>query len=179
VETVSEAEREIRFTRLAHEVGEPLRRYVVRRVPAAAVDDVLADAFLVLWRRLDDVPQDDPLPWSYAVARGCLANARRAARRQLSLIERIGRLDPPRPPPDAEEHPELVAALGALPALDREVVLLWAWEELAPREIATVTGLTANAVSIRLHRAKQRLAVELERKISDDAGHEPGDGRRR
>ena len=44
--------------------------------------------------------------------------------------------------------------------------MLWAWEELAPREIATVTGLTANAVSIRLHRAKKRLAAELDRKIA-------------
>jgi len=179
VETVSETEREIRFTRLAHEVGEPLRRYVVRRAPAAAVDDVLADAFLVLWRRLDDVPRDDPLPWAYAVARRCVANAQRSARRQLSLIERIGRLDPPRPPPEVDEHPELLAALDTLPAVDREVVTLWAWEELAPREIATVTGLTANAVSIRLHRAKRRLAVELERKNAGDAGHEPGDRRRR
>ena len=71
------------------------------------------------------------------------------------------------------------AALGDLHALDREVVLLWAWEELAPREIAAVTGMTANAVSIRLHRAKKRLAAELDRKIAGDAGQQPGDGRRR
>lgn len=179
METVSDAERELRFTRLAHEVGEPLRRYVVRRVDPAAVDDVLADAFLVLRRRLDDVPSDDPLPWAYAVARGCLANARRAARRQLNLVERIGRLDPPRPPAEDDGHPELRAALAALPPVDREVVMLWAWEELAPREIATVTGMTPNAVSIRLHRAKKRMAAELERKIADAAGQEPGDGRRR
>ncbi len=105
METVSEAEREIRFTRLAHEVGEPLRRYVVRRAPVAAVDDVLADTFLVLWRRLDDLPGDDPLPWAYAVARRCLANAHRSARRQLSLVERIGRLDPPLPRPESRSIP--------------------------------------------------------------------------
>ncbi len=179
METVSEAEREIRFTRLAHEVGEPLRRYVVRRAPVSIVDDVLADTFVVLWRRLDDVPDDDPLPWAYAVARRCLANAQRGARRQLSLVERIGRLDPPLPRPDAEDHPELLVALEKLPALDRELITLWAWEELAPREIATVTGLTANAVSIRLHRAKKRLAAELGRKITGGAGQEPGEGRRR
>jgi RNA polymerase sigma factor (sigma-70 family) len=143
------------------------------------VDDVLAETFLVLWRRLDDVPTDDPLPWAYGVARRCLANAQRSARRQLSLVERIGRLDPPLPTPPEEEHPELHAALGTLPAVDREVVMLWAWEELAPREIAAVTGMTANAVSIRLHRAKKRLAGELDRKIRGDAGQQPGDGRRR
>jgi len=34
-------------------------------------------------------------------------------------------------------------------------------------------------VSIRLHRAKRRLATVLERKTAEDAGQEPGDGRRR
>ena len=39
-----------------------------------------------------------------------------------------------------------------------EIVLLWAWEGLPPRDIAVAMGLSANAVSIRLHRVKQRLA---------------------
>lgn len=180
METVSETERQIRFTALAHEVGESLRRYVVRRAPLDSVDDVMADVFLVLWRRLDDVPQDDPLPWAYAVARGCVANAHRSVRRQLRLVERVGRLDPPLPAPEVDDHPDVRAALDGLAAIDREVVMLWAWEGLAPREIAAATGLTANAVSIRLHRAKKRLAEELAviRKAAAPAGQEPGEGRR-
>ncbi|WP_183092254.1 RNA polymerase sigma factor [Nocardioides stalactiti] len=172
-------DREARMRGIAHAVGEPVRRYVCRRAPADLVDDVVAEVFLVLWRRLDDVPVDDPLPWTYAVARGCLANARRSARRQLSLVERISRMDPPVPlPAEDPEHADLHAALARLAALDREVVTLWAWEGLAPREIATVTGLSANAVSIRLHRAKSRLALDLGRKTSGTAGQEPGEGRR-
>jgi len=178
VETVSEPQlREERFTLLAHQVGEPLRRYVVRRAPADDVPDVLADAMLVLWRRFDDVPEDDPLPWAYAVARGCLANARRAAGRQLRLVERIARVDPPRSAPEVDDHPEVHAALAGLRELDREVVQLWAWEGLQPREIALVTGLTPNAVSIRLHKAKKRLAAELG-KNDAPAGQETGEGRR-
>ncbi|KAA1419079.1 sigma-70 family RNA polymerase sigma factor [Nocardioides humilatus] len=177
---MASTERETRFRGVAHAVGDPLRRYVLRRVPADAVDDVLADVFLVLWRRLDDVPTDDPLPWAYGVARGCVANAQRAARRRLSLVERITRLDPPRPnvEDDDPDHADLREALDRLPTLDREVVTLWAWEGLAPREIATVTGLSANAVSIRLHRAKQRLALDLGRKSPGAAGQKPGEGRR-
>ncbi len=181
METVQPTDQEARFGALARQVGEPLRRYVARRAPADAVDDVLADAFLVLWRRLGDVPSDDPLPWAYAVARGCLANAARSRRRQLSLVERIGRLDPPRPADSPDEHPEVHDALAGLRDLDREVVTLWAWEGLAPRDIAAVTGLTANAVSIRLHRAKQRLAEALAATPGKDgapAGQEPGEGRR-
>lgn len=178
METVSEAlTREERFTLLAREVAEPLRRYVVRRAPAGGVPDVLSDVMLVLWRRLDDVPADDPLPWAYAVARGCLANARRSAQRQLRLVERIARVDPPRPPDEEADHAELHAALATLRELDREVVQLWAWEGLEPREIALATGLTANAVSIRLHKAKRKLAAQLG-KNDVSSGQETGEGRR-
>ncbi|MDQ0596313.1 DNA-directed RNA polymerase specialized sigma24 family protein [Streptomyces canus] len=91
-------------------------------------------------------------------------------------MERLTRTAPP-PKPGEADHPELHAALGTLGALDREVVLLWAWEGLTPREIAEVTGLTPNAVSIRLHRAKKKLAALLDRKNDDMAGHEMGEGR--
>ena len=92
-------------------------------------------------------------------------------------MDRISRLDPPRDLPEDEEHPEVHAALAGLRELDREVVQLWAWEGLAPREIAVVTGLSANAVSIRLHKAKKNLAGLLG-KNQPDAGQVPDTERR-
>lgn len=176
---------EARFQALAQVVVEPLYRYLVRRAEVDVVDDVLSETLLVLWRRLDDVPglgagpavdPDDVLPWCYGVARGCLANARRADRRRLRLVERLTRTREALPTAPAD-HTDLHAALDKLGALDREVVLLWAWEELTPRQIAEVTGMTSNAVSIRLHRAKKKLAGLLERKNSAPAGHETSEGR--
>lgn len=162
--------REERFRELSAQVSRPLHAYVARRVPATDVDDVLADVTVVLWRRLDEVPAE-PLPWCYGVARRQVANHRRGERRRLRLAERVRALDPPYlAPVDDPDHADVHEALGILPELDREVVLLWAWEQLQPREIAEVTGLTANAVSIRLHRAKQKLAEEL-RKDRPPAGH--------
>lgn len=174
---MADLEQHARFTALAETVGPPLRRYLSRRADHDQVDDVLADVFLVLWRRLGDVPGDDPLPWTYAVARGCLANARRSRQRQLRLVERIVRVDPPAPAGDESDHPEVLVALAELRDLDREIVMLWAWEGLAPREIAVVTGLSANAVSIRLYKAKRRMAVLLGQDPAG-AGQEPGEGRR-
>lgn len=166
--------REERFRELSARVSRPLHAYVARRVPAADVDDVLADVTVVLWRRLDEVPTESlsgPLPWCYGVARRQIANHRRGERRRLRLAERVRALDPPYlAPVDDPDHADVHEALATLPELDREVVLLWAWEQLQPREIAEVTGLTANAVSIRLHRAKQKLAEEL-RKDRPSAGH--------
>jgi RNA polymerase sigma-70 factor, ECF subfamily len=176
VETVSGTDREIRFTELARAVGDPLRRFVVRRAEASQVDDVLADTMLVLWRRLDDVPRDEPLPWCYGVARGCLANAHRSSRRRQRLTDRLATVRVSQAP---AEDPDLHDALARLSPDDRELVRLWAWEELQPHQIATVLGVTPNAVSIRLHRARKKLATLLDeaRKKDAEAGQEQGEER--
>jgi RNA polymerase sigma-70 factor (ECF subfamily) len=152
---------------------EPLRRYLARRTDPATADDVLAETLLVCWRRLDDVP-GDPLPWAYGVARNCLANAARGVRRQQRLAARIAVVDPPAastPGPGEAGDPDLTEALAALREEEAELLRLWAWERLTPAEIAEVLDVTPNAVSIRLHRARRRLADEL-RKAETGAGHE-------
>lgn len=158
-------DRRARYEALVYEVVGPLRRYARRRTDESTAEDVVADALVVMWRRLDDVPADGELPWCYAVARRCLANAERSRHRHRRLTERIARLDPPASPVPYDVDPPdpgLHRALLRLRPDDRELLRLWAWEDLAPREIAGVLGITANAVSIRLHRAKSRLATELE-----------------
>lgn len=168
MESVAESTREAEFVALAHVLGEPLRRYVVRRVPAADADDVLAEVFLVLWRRLKDVPTEHPLPWAYGVARNCVANARRSELRRLRLVEKAEREPHDEPP---TEDPDLAAALANLSEMDQELIRLWAWEQLGPAEIATIVDLTPNAVSIRLSRARHRLRDRL-RKERARAGQE-------
>ena len=135
------------------EVYRPVQRYLLRRTDPATADDVLGEVLLVLWRRLDDVPLGTPLPWVYGVARGCLANSRRSAARQERLVHRLAqvRADAGRDDGDLEQ------ALLALPAADAEILRLWAWEQLPPRELAVALGISPNAASLRLHRAKNRL----------------------
>lgn len=178
-------ERRQRFEQHVHLVYEPLQRYLHRRADPSTVDDVLADTLLVMWRRLDDVPDGDSvLAWSYGVARRCLANSRRSAHRRDRLVERIAH-DPSTPMTTAvvaadERDVLLDDALARLSDADRELVHLWAWEGLAPREIAVVVDSTANAISIRLHRLRRRLADELTavavppRKDRPAVGHEQG-----
>jgi RNA polymerase sigma-70 factor, ECF subfamily len=154
------------------EVYEPLQRFLLRRTDPATADDVLGDVLLVLWRRLDDVPAEAPLPWSYGVARGCLANARRAVARQDRLVHRIAaeRTDDGASRGAADD---LAEALLVLPEDDRELLRLWAWEQLPPRELAVVLGISANAAAIRLHRAKKRLKnLMTAGKDGPRAGHE-------
>ncbi|MDO8390925.1 MAG: sigma-70 family RNA polymerase sigma factor [Actinomycetota bacterium] len=168
---VPDPDRRARYEAVFREVYEPLQRYVRRRVAAAAADDVVAEALTVLWRRLDDVPHDAVLAWSYGIARRCVANQRRSAGRHTHLIERV-KADAAVSPGEPGDDPLLDVALSALPEADRELLHLWAWEGLQPREISVVLGISANAVSIRLHRAKQQLADQLRGKEPLRAGHE-------
>ena len=162
--------RRARFEVIARELVDPLRRFLARRTDAATADDALGDTLLVLWRRYDDLP-DDVLPYAYGVARNCLANAERGARRQGRVAGRIATLDPPREVVTPAADDRLGEALAALPQDDADLLRLWAWEQLTPGEIATVLEITPNAASIRLHRARRKLADEL-RKVDTAAGHE-------
>ena len=157
VRDMQQRDREERFTTLASLVSEPLQRYLARRTDQDTAQDVLAETLVVLWRRLDDVPTDNPLPWCYAVTRRCLANAARTARRQRRLVERLTLARSPDCFEPVLEDAELHDALGHLSEQDRELVRLWAWEQLAPQEIAVVLGVTPNAARIRLHRARAKL----------------------
>lgn len=160
-----------RFAALVGAVRDPVWRFLVRRTDAETAAEVLNDVLVVLWRRLDEVPMESPLPWAYGVARGCLANATRSDARRRRLWHRIAVLDPPpvTGPDPAEpslttaglDADDVTAALATLSADHREVLALWAWEQLQPAEIALVLGVSANAVSIRLHRAKARLRERL------------------
>lgn len=167
--------REDRFASIAAEVAPAVLRYALRRTDHQTAEDVLSETLLVVWRRLDDVPAGGELPWCYAVARNQLANAQRSARRQRGLVTRIARLDrPPTVTTYESPDPEVHAALAKLRADEREVLRLWAWEDLTPAQIAEVLGTTSNAVSIRLHRARRKFAdlLAAERKDNDAAGQE-------
>jgi RNA polymerase sigma-70 factor (ECF subfamily) len=169
----SESPRHDRFEAITAEVYEPLQRYLRRRAPADDAGDLLADALLTIWRRLDDVPTEVPLPWCYGVARRILANHRRGAQRHLRLVERLEAEPLPASTPGPAESladADLVDALARLPAADQEILRLWAWEQLEPREIAQVMGSTSNAVSLRLTRANKKLAEALSRQDPSAGG---------
>ena len=170
----SEGERRDRFEAVVADVYDPLQRYIRRRATADEAGDVLSDVLLTMWRRLDDVPEGATLPWSYGVARRALSNHRRAASRHLRLVERLEAEPPPAADDDPAgqlEDPELAAALEALPVADQEILRLWAWEQLEPREIALTLGSTANAVSLRLSRARKKLADAMARQDLSTPGH--------
>jgi RNA polymerase sigma-70 factor (ECF subfamily) len=149
--------------RFAHVFDEHFRAvsaYTLRRTTPAEADDVVAETFLVAWRRLDALPPD-PKPWLLGVARRVLANHRRSAGRRMALAERVAA--EPVCPPSAGSTPPVLRALSRLSERDREALLLVAWEGLSADEAAVALGCTAAAFKVRVHRARRRLRTELGR----------------
>jgi RNA polymerase sigma factor (sigma-70 family) len=148
--------------------------YVLRRAPSREdAEDVVAETFLTAWRRLEEIPRGGGArPWLYGVARKALANQRRGERRRGRLWGRLRAEPPPGAWHRAEADDELASVAAAYARLrdeDRELLALAAWEELDPGEIAMVLGCSRNAARIRLHRARSRLARELQRTDVDTA----------
>jgi len=143
-----------RFEQLYSEHADAIRAYVRRRAPEDVVDDVVADVFLVCWRRLDDVPRE-ALPWLYAVARKTLANDRRRRARRAHIPIEVGH--EPEPAGDSL----LAGAFAELSDTDREVLRLVAWEGLSLRDAARVLDCSPVACRVRYHRAKSRLGARL------------------
>jgi RNA polymerase sigma-70 factor (ECF subfamily) len=156
--------REDRFERLFREHYGAVRGYALRRAPGDLAQDVVSETFLVAWRRLDDVPAD-ALPWLFGVARRVLANQRRSADRSSALEQRIG-ANVAAVANDVGENvgdSELVrAALARLSDRDREALMLVAWHGLSGARAAHAAGCTRTAFAVRLHRARGRLAKELD-----------------
>lgn len=133
-----------------------MRAYARRRIGRSAADDTVSEVFATAWRRLEDVPAD-ALPWLLACARLVVAHQRRRARRDSALV---GRLEANASVPITSDR-TLAQALAELSETDRELLLLIAWEGLEPAQAAKTLGCSRNALAVRLHRARKRLAAAL------------------
>jgi RNA polymerase sigma-70 factor, ECF subfamily len=168
--TAPEGARRDRFTAIYESNYHRILGYALRRASDDEAADVVAETFLVAWRRLNEVPEgDEARLWLYGTARRVLANRRRAQRRRERLAARVRtELEPTiEPDPLAPGASSAAAAWRRLRPEDRELLALVAWEGLDSREIAQVYACSSNAVRIRLHRARRRFARELARHNTD------------
>ena len=173
-------EAEAWFARLYAENWEHLLSYALRRTPGPEdAADVVADTFLVAWRRAAEVPPGSRArAWLYGVARRALANQRRGAHRRNRLAERLRNdlLTEVSYSESSAEEMAVMEALGRMKEEDREVLLLAGWERLEPAEIALALGISAVAARSRLHRARRRFRTELGTDAMDGMRAEPTRG---
>ncbi len=149
-----------------HEVA--VHAFLARRAGRQAADDLLGEVWVRAFggRAGFDPAHSDARPWLYGIARNVLRAHWRAGRpaNQPGVVESvdpwddvIDRLDSAA----AARTRDMVGAVRALPAEEREVLLLVAWEHLTPAQAALVLGIPPGTARSRLHRARTALRPVL------------------
>jgi RNA polymerase sigma-70 factor (ECF subfamily) len=146
-------------------------RYLARRAGRQVADDLVAETFLTAFAKRDryDIGHPDARPWLYGIATNLVGQQRRDEARQYRILQAAAA------EPEVPGHAERVAAdvtaqairtlldaaLAALPAGDRDVLLLIAWEQLTYKEVSQALAIPVGTVRSRLHRARTKVREAL------------------
>jgi RNA polymerase sigma-70 factor (ECF subfamily) len=141
-----------------------------RVIDPVAADDLTSEVFERVLTKLHTYRSDRApfAAWLFTIARNTVnANLRRRKHRQFFSLEAFRNRAGVDPDPDEvaarnETYRELLDAVRKLPARDRELIALKFTSGLTNRAISKMTGLKENHVAVILHRAVQRIRVELE-----------------
>ncbi len=150
------------FARLWRSYASNVYAYAARRTNVSDAEDVVADTFVVAWRRREEHP-DHELAWLYGIARRVVGSSYRSSFRRRRLSRRVSDVVAHREA-DAPVSPDRRLGLDVLAGLsesDRETLLLCAWEGLTPDEAAFALGISPSAYRMRLARARKRLRADL------------------
>ncbi len=153
-------DRSARFEALYGAHRSSIAAYVRRRVIEHDVEDVIAQVFLIAWRRFAMIPPppEDRL-WLFGVARRMVADHRRSTVRRRRLSQRLAEeaRGPIGPVGTFETMQWRVdRAMQALRPGEREVLRLVLWDGASHAEAAALFGCTANAAELRYRRARNR-----------------------
>jgi RNA polymerase sigma factor (sigma-70 family) len=152
--------------------GASIFRFLVRRVGPEAAEPLLGDTFRIAFERrvTFDPARETAAPWLYGIATNLLRRHRRSEARRLRATARLaGGADG-----DAAEEDRVIAAADAeallpsaadavldLPDAERDVLLLFAWEELSYDDIAAALDVPVGTVRSRLNRGREKVRDRL------------------
>ncbi|TMR08841.1 RNA polymerase sigma factor [Nonomuraea turkmeniaca] len=159
------------FAELFDRYSAMLYRYVSKRLGPEPAEDLVGETFLVAFsrRKSYDLAYEDARPWLFGILTKLISrHHRKEAARYRALL---------RAPVDSDiESPadrvaagvtaqavraELAGALAALPAKDRDVLLLIAWGDLTYEEVAQALGIPVGTVRSRLNRGRRKVRAAL------------------
>lgn len=158
-----------------------IHRYLNRRLGEPTADDLASETFAIAFNRRASYDPSVPhaRPWLYGIAANLIRHHRRSERRRLFALARSAERVFSDDEIEAVEErmvaqelaPSLARVLANLRSGDREVLLLFAWEELSYAQIALALGIPEGTVRSRLNRARRRvreLLVDIGQ-LEDDA----------
>jgi RNA polymerase sigma-70 factor (ECF subfamily) len=160
-----------RFGAIFERYFAQIHQYLARRVSDKTADDLTAEVFVVAFaqRQRYDLARDCARPWLYGIATNLIGTHWRQEQRRYRALART---DARQVSPSDEDlvadrvsasaiGPALAAALAALEAGDRDVLLLVALAGLDYQEVAQALGIPYGTVCSRLNRARKRLREAL------------------
>jgi len=148
-----------------------LLRFLGRRAGARIAEELVGELFRIAFerRKTFDVSRASALPWLYGIGSNVLLKHRRAEARRLRASARMaaagGAADRRASAAALDARllfPRVADAIESLPDSEREVLLLFAWEELPYESVAEALELPIGTVRSRLNRARARLRELLE-----------------
>ena len=155
--TGSQARRDA-FEALFSTHATAVHRYAQRRVAPSDVEDVVADVFVIAWRKFDEIPSGFEQPWLFRTTWNVIAN------RHRKFVELP--FDSLPDSPDGGDIADTVIgdlmlqrAWLTLSARDREVLRLVAWEGLNGSELASALGISVSGAGVALSRARERFTA--------------------
>jgi len=164
------ADSEARFVAVYEEFYPDVYAYCRRRLGSDVTDDVVADTFLTAWRRIEDLPPGpEALLWLYQVAYRSIGHQWRSVSRRKKLETKMNSFGHHIAPPTEDfviqtgEARQILQAASRLKPTDYEVLRLASWEQLSHAEIGHVLGITTDAVTQRLYRARKAITKEINR----------------
>ena len=130
----------------------------------AIADDVTQDAFVTAWRRLGELRDPRRLPaWLCGIARNLARDACKRRRRETADdgIEPVHATTPYDAMSDLEAEWLIATALGQVPDVYREPLVLYYYEDRSVEDVARALGITAATTNKRLSRGRKYLAERV------------------
>ncbi len=144
--------------------------FSVLRIPSDA-EDAVQEAFLRVLRHRDSLDEvRDHRVWLIRIVWNIVLDRKRRAktRPETDDVEELVRVLPAnglsaeQRAAAAQHHAHVLACVDQLPAKERQVLMLSAFEELSSVEIASVLEITESSVRSRLFRARNLMADLLQ-----------------
>ncbi|WP_297903652.1 RNA polymerase sigma factor [uncultured Parabacteroides sp.] len=169
------------FACLLDKYSRPIHSLILKVVRSREDAEELAqDTFMKVFKGLSSFKGDCSFStWIYRIAYNTAISSVRKKRHEFLTIEEatlenvseeevanlLGQTEV------AEQTQRLETALGQLPPDERALILLFYWQEKSIEELASITGLTASNIKVKLHRIRKKLFALLKRMDHEQDEH--------
>jgi RNA polymerase sigma-70 factor (ECF subfamily) len=136
---------------------------------AADAQDAVQSGFVRFWKTRSKA--QDHLAYLYSCVRTAAMDLSRGERRRHAHESAVERDQPPHflaTLEQSERQAAIESALRALPAQQREVVVMKIWGGLTFAQIGQALGISINTAASRYRYALERLGAELSEEVAND-----------